>query len=63
MRAGLPARYRLLAEVGLGGMAVVYRAHDEKLDRDVAIKVIRPEMATGVGTKRFLREIQLSAKL
>ena len=44
-------------------MATVYLAHDIKHDRDVAIKVLRPELVASLGRDRFLREIQLAAKL
>jgi serine/threonine-protein kinase len=55
--------YRVERELGAGGMATVYLARDLKHDRDVAIKVMRPELAESVGRERFLREIQLAAKL
>jgi serine/threonine-protein kinase len=56
-------RYRVERELGAGGMATVYLARDLKHDRDVAIKVMRPELTESVGRERFLREIQLAAKL
>ncbi len=59
----LADRYRLDRELGQGGMATVYLAHDLKNDRDVAIKVLRDDVAASVGRERFLREIQLGAKL
>ena len=55
--------YRVERELGQGGMATVYRARDVKHDRDVAIKVLRDDVAASVGRERFLREIQLAAKL
>ena len=61
--AGLADRYRLERELGAGGMATVYLAHDLKHDRDVAIKVLREDLAASLGKERFLREIQLAAKL
>jgi tetratricopeptide (TPR) repeat protein/predicted Ser/Thr protein kinase len=66
LTAALSDRYRVEQELGQGGMAVVYLAHDVKHDRDVALKVMRPELAAALGdtgTKRFLREIQILARL
>jgi TolB-like protein/tRNA A-37 threonylcarbamoyl transferase component Bud32 len=60
---GLADRYRIEDEIGQGGMATVYLAHDLKHDRPVAIKVLRPELAAGLGAERFVREIEISAKL
>jgi eukaryotic-like serine/threonine-protein kinase len=60
----IPGRYTLLEEVGQGGMAVVYRAHDETLKREVAIKVLHPHLAADVESKaRLEREAQAVAKL
>jgi len=59
----LAARYRLAREVGRGGMATVYLAHDLKHDRDVAIKVVHPAVAAALGAERFLREIAIVAQL
>src|SRR5689334_8801342 len=56
-------RYSLERELGHGGMATVYLALDRKLQRQVAIKVLRPELAASLGADRFLREIQISARL
>ncbi len=57
-------RYRLIAEIGKGGMGKVYRAHDTLLDRSVAIKVLAPEMATQPGfAQRFRREASTAARL
>ena len=56
-------RYRTTREIGRGGMATVYLAHDLKHARDVALKVVRAELAATVGTKRFLREIEIAAQL
>lgn len=59
----LAGQYRVSAEVGRGGMATVYRAEDLRHDRTVAIKVLLPELAAVVGAERFLREIQIDARL
>ena len=59
----LAGRYRLERQVGEGGMATVYLARDLKHDRDVALKVLRADLAESLGRDRFLREIQLAAKL
>jgi serine/threonine-protein kinase len=59
----LAARYKLQRELGQGGMARVFLAHDLKYERAVAVKVLRPELAAEVGPARFLREIQIAARL
>ena len=59
----LGGRYRVERELGAGGMAVVYLALDLRHDRQVALKVLRPELAAVIGAERFLREIRLTAKL
>src|SRR5687768_18133448 len=59
----LPDRFRIEQEIGRGGMAVVYRAHDQHLDRFVAIKVLSPDLSHSMGIERFQREIALMAKL
>ncbi len=56
-------RYRIGHELGRGGMARVYLAHDIKHGRDVAIKVLRPELSQSLGHDRFLREIEIAARL
>ena len=56
-------RYRIERKLGAGGMADVYLARDLKHERDVAIKVMRPELAQTLGAQRFLREILLLARL
>jgi eukaryotic-like serine/threonine-protein kinase len=63
LRAALAPRYRILREAGRGGMATVYLAEDLKHDRRVAVKVLSPELAEGLGPERFLREIQIAAVL
>ena len=56
--------YRIVEKIGAGGMGVVYRAHDERLDRDVAIKVLPGIMAQdGERLARFEREAKAVAKL
>ena len=62
-RAEVDDRYRLEGELGQGGMAVVYLAHDVRHDRPVAVKVIRPELSAVIGADRFLQEIRLTAHL
>ena len=57
-------QYRILEQIGSGGMGVVYRAHDERLDRDVAIKVLPPgTLADEAARKRFRKEALAIAKL
>src|SRR5688572_30373667 len=55
--------YRIEREVGRGGMATVWLAEDRKHARHVAVKVLLPELGASIGTERFLREIQLIARL
>src|SRR5213076_3011679 len=63
LRGALAGRYTIEHELGHGGMATVYLAHDLKHDRDVALKVLRPELAAVLGAERFLQEIRISARL
>ena len=59
----LADRYAIERELGKGGMAVVYLAKDVRHDREVAIKVLHPELSASIGAERFEREIKLAAKL
>jgi serine/threonine protein kinase len=59
----LADRYRIEHELGAGGMATVYLAHDLKHDREVAIKVLHPDLVAALGGERFLSEIKTTAKL
>jgi serine/threonine-protein kinase len=56
-------RYLIERELGRGGMAFVYLARDRRYERQVAIKVLDPDIATAVGSERFLREIRITAQL
>jgi eukaryotic-like serine/threonine-protein kinase len=59
----LPDRFELDREIGRGGMAVVYRAHDRHLQRFVAIKVLFADLSNTINAERFEREIALMARL
>jgi serine/threonine-protein kinase len=63
LRAALGDRYAFERELGRGGMATVYLAHDLKHDRPIALKVLHPELAATLGPERFQREIRLAARL
>ncbi|WP_373069089.1 serine/threonine-protein kinase [Gemmatimonas sp.] len=63
LTTALSDRYRVERELGAGGMATVYLAHDLKHDRDVAIKVLHPDLGAALGGERFLSEIRTTARL
>src|SRR5678815_2084348 len=63
LKAALSDRYVIHREIARGGMATVYLATDIRHDREVALKVMHPEIALALGRERFLREIKLTAKL
>src|SRR5881396_537398 len=63
LREALAGRYAVERELGRGGMATVFLAEDLKHRRPVAIKVLHPELAAAVGADRFLREIEIAARL
>jgi tRNA A-37 threonylcarbamoyl transferase component Bud32 len=63
LRTALADRYVIESELGEGGMATVYLAHDTKHNRKVALKVMKPELAAMIGAERFLKEIEVTANL
>jgi serine/threonine protein kinase len=63
LRDVLAQRYAIERELGRGGMAIVYLARDLERDRDVAVKLLRPQLAMMMGAERFLREIETAARL
>ena len=63
LATALADRYRILRQLGQGGMATVYLAQDLKHDRQVAIKVLKPELAAVLGAERFVVEIKTTAAL
>jgi serine/threonine-protein kinase len=63
LTSALADRYVIERELGQGGMATVYLAHDAKHNRKVALKVLRPELAAVIGAERFLKEIEVTANL
>ncbi len=63
LQAALSGRYAIARELGAGGMATVYLAEDLRHHRQVALKVLRQELAAALGAERFHREIQIAATL
>jgi serine/threonine-protein kinase len=63
LNAAVATRYRIEREIGRGGMATVYLADDLRHGRKVALKVLQPELAFAVGSERFLREIEIAARV
>ena len=63
LNAALEGRYRVEHEIGEGGMATVYLAHDGRHNRNVALKVLKAELAAVVGAERFLAEMKTTANL
>jgi eukaryotic-like serine/threonine-protein kinase len=63
LQAALGATYTLERELGRGGMATVYLAHERKHGRAIALKVLHPELASSLGPERFRREIAFAAGL
>src|SRR5215216_4136920 len=63
LRRALSERCAIEREPGAGGMATVYLAHDVRHERDVAIKVLHPELGAALGSDRFLAEIRTTARL
>ena len=63
LREALAGRYTVEKEIGRGGMSLVYLARDLRNQRNVALKVLRPELTKSIGANRFLREIKIAANL
>jgi len=63
LTTALEQRYRIERQLGAGGMATVFLATDLKHDREVALKVLRPELGAVLGVERFLAEIKITARL
>ncbi|MFO0074447.1 MAG: serine/threonine-protein kinase, partial [Gemmatimonas sp.] len=63
LATALATHYRVERDLGAGGMATVYLAHDLKHERDVAIKVLHPDLGAALGAERFLSEIRTTARL
>jgi len=63
LTSALSERYAIIRELGRGGMATVYLANDLRHRRNVAVKVLEPDLAHAIGPVRFLREIEIAARL
>ena len=63
LSAALADKYQIEREIGAGGMATVYLARDIRHGRNVAVKVLRPELAVALRPERFMREIKIAAQL
>ena len=63
LSVSLADRYTIDREIGAGGMATVYLAHDLRHDRNVALKVLKPDLGAVLGVERFLSEIKVTANL
>ena len=63
LQSALPDRYRIKREIGRGGMAIVYLAEDVPHERDVALKVLSPELGSAIDGERFKREVRIAAQL
>src|SRR6476620_6231903 len=63
LNSALAERYSVEREIGRGGMATVFLAHDLRIDRQVALKILHPELAGVIGVDRFAREVRTMAKL
>jgi serine/threonine-protein kinase len=63
LKSALSGRYAITRELGRGGMATVYLAEDLRHRRSVAVKVLEPDLAHAIGSSRFLREIEIAARL
>ena len=60
LKTALSDRYTIESELGIGGMATVYLAEDLKRERQVAVKVLRPELVAALGAERFHQEIEIA---
>ena len=63
LKSALSERYAITRVLGRGGMATVYLAEDLRHHRNVAVKVLEPDLAQAIGSSRFLREIEIAARL